>query len=332
MRVESTSFAGSNQPHTSLLIANMPPQLSRTYTSVSCGNAEVTIPDGDVELGEASPPTKITACQPTLGSYLQSFQHTIELIVCFTFFLVTNVVPKSWIGLELEPFQRPIPHFRDDEDTYTRNLTNNEIFVSDTVPFEVLILLSGVLPFIVQLLLSCCGGISRILQLHRTACVYLTAWSLNMLAVDFVKNYVGYLRPVFYQYCEPNDDYSQCLSAAGGGSGIRRSFPSGHAATAFCGLTLLTLYLHGRFGVPSRVYYKQINTNDKEPRFVAEFVGVTAGARLVSVLSLIPMGVALWIAASRVRDNKHFPADIIAGSLIGSGIASFAHGLWFLSS
>ena len=52
-------------------------------------------------------------------------------------------------------------------------------------------------------------------------------------------------------------------------------------------------------------------------------------SRLVSVLALLPMAVALWIAASRVRDNKHFPADVIAGSLIGLAIATYTHGLWF---
>ena len=41
------------------------------------------------------------------------------------------------------------------------------------------------------------------------------------------------------------------------------------------------------------------------------------------------MGLALWIAASRVRDNQHFPADATGGALIGFAAAMYSHGLWF---
>jgi len=42
------------------------------------------------------------------------------------------------------------------------------------------------------------------------------------------------------------------------------------------------------------------------------------------------MAVAVFIAASRVVDNKHWPADVVAGALLGSSVANFVHGL-FLS-
>lgn len=41
------------------------------------------------------------------------------------------------------------------------------------------------------------------------------------------------------------------------------------------------------------------------------------------------MALALFIAVSRVRDNKHFPADVVGGSLLGGSIAIFANSLWF---
>ena len=398
----------------------MSPQLSRTYTTVSCDSKDDdellslcqmtddyhdddddnNDDNNDLEMSLPQQKQKQHAHNNNNNNNNNNKAAFLELLVCLTFFVVTNVVPKSWVGLDLEPYQRPIPHYRDNDSdninddinsdnindsdysttttttttttTFTRNLVNNETFVTDTVPFELLILLAGVLPLVLQLVLSsataagtdddCSSRKSRTRPqlLHATACVYFLSWSLNMLAVDLIKNYVGYLRPVFYQYCQPNADYSQCLAAQQGGSGIRRSFPSGHAATAFCGLTLLWRYLHGRFGVGGMV--RRRNNNNRGGGGGGVGVGNykdhqnghqkdhcrcccccccccgtddtpsnnMAWARLVSVLSFaIPMAVALWIAASRVRDNKHFPADIIAGALIGSGIASFTHGLWF---
>jgi membrane-associated phospholipid phosphatase len=44
---------------------------------------------------------------------------------------------------------------------------------------------------------------------------------------------------------------------------------------------------------------------------------------------LLPMGLALFIAASRVVDNKHFPADVVGGSLLGAAISYYVYGLWF---
>ena len=53
-------------------------------------------------------------------------------------------------------------------------------------------------------------------------------------------------------------------------------------------------------------------------------------ARVWSLLALVPLLVAVWIAASRVRDNKHFPADVLAGALIGATLGRYSHGLWFV--
>jgi diacylglycerol diphosphate phosphatase/phosphatidate phosphatase len=52
--------------------------------------------------------------------------------------------------------------------------------------------------------------------------------------------------------------------------------------------------------------------------------------KLYSVLALVPMAVAGIVAASRVVDNKHHPADVVGGAVLGTSVAWFVHGLWYV--
>jgi membrane-associated phospholipid phosphatase len=258
-----------------------------------------------------------------LVDYLQSYR-AAELIICLTFFLVTNTFP-SWY--HLTPYQRPIPaQYLEGSGEYVKNLTHDEVFDTETVPYFWLIALSGFAPLVLQVLLSVGRSWGRIAEVHQTLCVYFCAWSLNMIAVEFVKNYVGYLRP--------NDDFSECMGGEDAANHIRKSFPSGHSATAFCGLTLLALYIHTRLGAVTRRSYQMVTVRKGMPPSYQLVYDNSDGklplCRLVSVLALAPLMVALWIAASRVRDNKHFPADVLGGAMLGATVASYSHGLWFL--
>ena len=111
------------------------------------------------------------------------------------------------------------------------------------------------------------------------------------------------------------------------------SFPSGHSSTSFCGLTLLTLFLHTRFGLPSleRRQQQQI-TDTTTMTTMSSSIGLllpkVAIYRFISIFSLAPMALAIFIAASRVVDNKHWPADVVGGALLGASVATFVHGLW----
>lgn len=285
--------------------------------------------DLDVESREIPSSTSCVgrACSPIVD-YLRSYR-AAEFLVCLAFFLVTNT-SSSW--LEFTPHQRPVPvQYMEGSGEYVKNLTHNEEFDGETVPYELLILLSGVLPLVLQVFLSLSRCISPIHEVHSTLCVYFTAWSLNMIACEFVKNYVGYLRPLFFQFCDPTEDYSECTA---GGNTIRKSFPSGHSSTSFCGMTLLALYIHNRFGMHSKRCFQQVQDRKGGPKLLkmtySEHDGGLPLARLISLAALLPLFVALWIAASRVRDNKHFPADVLAGALIGATLAKYSHGLWFV--
>ena len=160
---------------------------------------------------------------------------------------------------------------------------------------------------------------------HCTVCVYAVALGLTGLTTNIIKNYVGYLRPVFYDLCEPNADYQECT--ASDSNDARKSFPSGHSSFSFCGLTLLTLYLLARFGVYSD---SAVVRESPDGTILMEYRKPPRIKKLFSVLSLAPMAAATFVAASRVADNKHHPADVVGGAVLGTAMAWFVHGLWYV--
>jgi diacylglycerol diphosphate phosphatase/phosphatidate phosphatase len=248
----------------------------------------------------------------------------IELLGCLGFLLLFGVLTL----ISFEPNQRPIPYqILENSGDYVRNLTNNELFDGETVPDILLIFLAIVAPALIQFALSKQWG--RLGDGHATLCVYITAFTIVLATTDAVKMYVGYLRPIFYELCEPDDEYQECNAEDGGGNSIRMSFPSGHASTSFCGLVLLSLYLHSRFGVPSVRVYKPETTQNGLQRWTTAYSKEPQLYRAISVLSLLPLALALFIATSRLVDNKHFPADVVGGSVLGASVAVFTHGLWY---
>lgn len=192
---------------------------------------------------------------------------------------------------------------------------------------------------------------------YRTICTYCVAITLTTIATECLKNYCGYLRPIFFTECEPDENFEECTGEDFNLNELRKSFVSGHASAAFCGCTLLTLYLERTFGIscvqvvvgrtvpaslanPTR---QQSRDEDEERQPIsADIPQQNPGTmymtvayrknpglrRLGSILSFLPMGVALWVAASRVVDNVHFPADVVGGSVLGAGIALYCHPLW----
>jgi diacylglycerol diphosphate phosphatase/phosphatidate phosphatase len=260
-------------------------------------------------------------------SYFSS-RDFLELLACLGFLLVFGLL--SLIDRDLT--ERPIPvQILQNSGDYVRNLTNNEPFDGETVPDIWLILLAIVAPVLIQLALSKLWG--RPGDVHATLCVYIIAFAIVLVTTDSIKRYAGYLRPIFYELCEPDDALEECTAEDAGGNSIRMSFPSGHASTSFCGLMLLSLYLHLRFGLPSVRVYKMIpetTQNGQQPhRWTAAYTKEPAIYRAISIFSLLPLALACFIATSRIADNKHFPADVVAGSLLGASTAIFTFYLWY---
>jgi hypothetical protein len=94
---------------------------------------------------------------------------------------------------------------------------------------------------------------------------------------------------------------------------------------------LLTRYIHGRFGLPgAQARAAKVSEGDCTHCQCAggSLSRSVRFGRLVSMISLLPLAVAVCISCSRVVDNRHFPADIVGGALLGGSIALFVHGLW----
>mmetsp|Transcript_22615 Transcript_22615/g.62923 ORF Transcript_22615/g.62923 Transcript_22615/m.62923 type:complete len:388 (+) Transcript_22615:97-1260(+) len=301
----------------------------------------------------------------TTTSYWQSPQCR-ELGACVVFMVLVILFEAA----PLTPHQRPIPfQWLDNSQDYVRNLVHNEEILDETIPDALLIVLGKLLPLSIQATLCWWQqqryrhhhrphdgvndnhDIDKINHhdLHSTWCAYSLATGLNLLATEAIKLYVGYLRPIFYERCQPTDTYDSCQNDDGR-IDARKSFVSGHASLSFCGLTLLTLYLHHKWGMGWRVrqYQRQREQmaawtaipmamrqqQQQQPRFQDQpppSWNVWVRARIISVLALLPMALALFIATSRIHDNRHFPADVVGGAVLGASVANYVHGLYFFA-
>ena len=242
-----------------------------------------------------------------------------ELLASAAFFLLCLCI---YLGQDsLVNQQRPIPaQYLAYSNEYVVNLDNDAEFLSETVTSTALIIWTQLVPLVLQLLLSKVKGYRYFGDTHATGCVYLVALGLNHFATEAIKLYVGWLRPVFLSVCEPSEDYQTCTNDPTDVTQVRLSFVSGHASSAFCGLMLLARYIHERFGLPAATRVVQ---TESLPQARSLYLG-----RFVSMLSLLPLAVAAFVACSRVVDNRHFPADVVGGALLGGSIALFVHGLW----
>lgn len=136
------------------------------------------------------------------------------------------------------------------------------------------------------------------------------------------KKSIGRLRPNFLSVCKPNEDpYGSicksndmigyhakyyvvpgvdfnCTGDKKDVSESRLSFPSGHASTAFYTAIFLILYVN-------RTWSK------RNLSFVAQF------------FQFLLFASAFYTGLSRVTDNKHHWSDVLAGSLLGTLVATF---------
>jgi membrane-associated phospholipid phosphatase len=184
--------------------------------------------------------------------------------------------------------------------------------------------------------------------IHKTICVYSVGFGITEVITCSVKYYVGYLRPIFLDICQPYYDASSSDGEGGGGEfrctdeyeakGARISFPSNHASGSFCGMLLLSLYLEHCFRTiithPTVATTKTFLRRKKLRRRQQQIQDHAKKGlqRLVSLFCYTPMLFAVFIAASRVVDNRHFPADVVGGAVLGASIASLVFNIWYVIS
>lgn len=241
----------------------------------------------------------------------------IELLLCVL------VVPIG-VGLEFAPpFQRPIPYQELESVgevvlSFVYNNSESGETVSPALAFGVAVVVPALLQFVLAWRMSKKEGAAHPDLVHKTLCVYPLAVGLTQTLTNLAKLYAGYLRPIFYDICEPDEDFLECTGENDQG---RKSFPSGHASLSFCGLLLFCLFLEHAFGMTA--HKKRVAASDAEAPPAVKLV------RVWSVLCYAPILVAFFIAVSRVHDNHHHPADVVGGALLGATVANLIFGIWF---
>nr|AIY99929.1 lipid phosphate phosphatase 1 [Eimeria tenella] len=162
------------------------------------------------------------------------------------------------------------------------------------------------------------------------------AVSLNLafLLTNALKAAVGSLRPHFLDVCKP--DWSQvackdptseryvyvdnfhCTGDPKLMEEARRSFPSGHSSCTVCGMLFGALYLHFRFscqGQSTGCCSEQPLKRGRKSAIVEQVY--SAFQALVPFLQAIMLLLALYIPATRIRENFHHGRDVAAGMAIG---------------
>jgi membrane-associated phospholipid phosphatase len=195
-------------------------------------------------------------------------------------------------------------------------------YVPDTVSMAVCAVVAIAVPIAVCLLVQPCAKLgdkswyerSAFLDVHHFVLGLGEAIVCSTLVVELSKKYVGRLRPsAFVRMASPAlpQDWNQ-------------SWPSGHAATAFCGLGYLALYLSGKLGIFSGAGLRA----RVPPRGGDQFRG---SFPLMLLAVGLPLGAAIFIACSRIVDYAHDFSDINAGAIVGALGAVIGYHLNFTS-
>jgi len=247
-------------------------------------------------------------------NYVFSFK-CLELSVCLIFGLLIAALPHYLLPLN----DRPIPYQTINAGDVVLDLTKNDEFSEEETFSSLSLLIVGcLLPLFLQIVLCQIFGVVD--DAHLSLCVYCVANGLNTCVTEIVKNYVGYYRPHFYNRCEFDGDNKICGDEEGSEE-ARKSFPSGHASTSFCSMTILTLYLLRLFASGGLCHSRNQHRKPSQMAF----------RRAISVICLSPMLLAFFIASSRVVDNYHHPADVVGGAVIGYACASVIYKIWFFT-
>jgi membrane-associated phospholipid phosphatase len=209
----------------------------------------------------------------------------------------------------------------------------------ETIPDYLLVLLALVLPLLLMIGTGIALGYYHsndrrhvALDVHSSLCTILIAFGSTAFFTNFFKYYVGYLRPNFYTMCNYDSATMTCNSNDDNiMREARKAFPSGHASASFCGLLCLGLYLAGKVGLNHH-----LSTRNSSDYHITTAVSPSrqhhAPWRKFAFLSALggPLFLSTFVAASRVHDNWHHPADVVAGSLIGASSALVAYHLWYV--
>lgn len=223
-----------------------------------------------------------------------SKRYIIDYVTCFALFQVMGIC-----------YYIVSPHVMEIPGEQT-NPTVTYSYKSSTVPSVSLFLISGLIPILVFILLN----VPRFLRARKLAPQHAeSAKDLRSRSFHDIHNAIlGLAQSLSIMFCvimlfkffagrnRPN--YYSLIEHGGRIEEARQSFPSGHSAFAFAGLSYLSLWMAGKLRAFSPA-------------------SPWGGRVWVPLLCLAPAFGAGFVAISRTRDYWHNFSDIISGSVIG---------------
>lgn len=273
------------------------------------------------------PQAAIDEARPqSIKNYISNPYQLVEFIACVLFITLSHIAPSRIFRMGV--YERDIPYLQTANGDIILDQTFNRPFVDgEIIPDWLLILLCPVLTAIIVLPMAYFFGPKG--DTHAAICALMFGGGCSEFFTSFFKLYVGYLRPNFYNLCDFTVDNLRCEAEESVELQSRLSFPSGHASLSFCCGTFLTLFFFGKIGLH---HLKTMHFGGSAtPTFEVEkaVARIFLKKRVLLILATMPVSLAMFISASRVRDDMHHPADIICGALIGFISAIFAYGLWY---
>ncbi|TFK29688.1 lipid phosphate phosphatase 1 [Coprinopsis marcescibilis] len=143
-----------------------------------------------------------------------------------------------------------------------------------------------------------------LMDVHHGLVGILATRGIATVVTRFLKNRIGRLRPDFLSRCKWDKMAQICTGDPKDIMEGRRSFPSGHSATAFSGMFYLSLFLAGQTAAWC------FHANRFPPGFLR--------SRMQRfVIACLPLFWAFHVALSRMEDNRHHKEDVIVGGCIG---------------
>lgn len=230
--------------------------------------------------------------------------------ICFDIILWLGVgIPVLYLYLEGKPYERGF--FCDDLSLsypYKPDTISNTLLTAGGFAISLLVVvMTEVLNFLDKQGLRQCFTTSNFVHCIQLYTVFLIGFVFQQMVVEVSKNYLGVLRPNFFDVCKPSFNKSLCASYISTYectstfhteviSDSRQSFPSGHSTLSMYVATFFCFYIQ---------YQLQI-TFSHILKFCMQFILVSA---------------ALLCGAGRISDHKHHPSDVVAGFLLGASVA-----------
>ena len=217
-----------------------------------------------------------------------------------------------FIGFQIDaqpPFERPLtPQVMADP---TISFPHTPID-QQQIPTGLLWRLTLVLPAIILVILTVACPLPRGVPnkwwlLSEMLLGLLSSVGFAFVLVCFIKVRVGRLRPDFVARCAPTNNRI-CTGAANVVAEGRKSFPSGHSALSYSGLTFVSLVLAAML------------MRTPTPRL---------GRMWKAMVISLPWLLALHVALSRLQDFWHHWQDVLVGTLIGNAAACLSFHLRF---